>query len=161
MIPFVGKIWAPVGQTPVLVHQGRWPKFSAISGVTPRGKLYIHVRKSTIATEQAIQFLRHLLRPIRRRPIMIFWDGGRPHKSDATRAFLKAHPRVEVHRFPGYSPELNPDEWVWRHRKIHELASYTPHDVKELARELRNAGKRMRVRPKLIRSFVAASHLYE
>jgi len=52
-------------------------------------------------------------------------------------------------------------EWVWRHLKSHELASYAPHDVKELSRELRRAVVRMRVRPKLIRSFVAATHLYD
>lgn len=101
LIPYVAKTWAPVGQTPVLVHQGRWPKFSAISGVTPRGKLYIQVHKETIATEQVIEFLQHLLRHIRRRPLMVFWDGGRPHRSDETRAFLRAHPRIEAHRFPG------------------------------------------------------------
>ncbi len=97
----------------MLVHQGRWPKFSAISGVTPRGKLYIRVHEDTVATEEVIEFLQHLLRHIRRRPIMIFWDGGRPHRSDETRAFLRGHPRLEAHRFPGYSPELNPDETVW------------------------------------------------
>jgi hypothetical protein len=129
-------MWAPVGQTPVLVHQGRWPKFSAISGVTPRGKLSIQLRKRPIAIGQVIAFLRPLLRHIRRRPIMIFWDGRRPHKSDATRAFMRAHPRLEAHRFPGYSPELNPDEWVWWHLKIHELASQAPHDVEELGWEL-------------------------
>ncbi len=144
----------------MLIHQGRWPKFSAISGVTPRGKLYLQVHPDTIATEQVVEFLRHLLRHIRRRPILVFWDGGRPHRSDETRAFLRAHPRIEAHRFPGYSPELNPDEWVWRHLKNHELASYAPHDVKELGRELRRAVVRMRARPRLIRSFVAATHLY-
>ncbi len=161
LIPYVAKTWAPVGQTPVLIHQGRWPKFSAISGVTPRGKLYIQVHKDTIATDQVVEFLQHLLRHIRRRPILLFWDGGRPHHSDVTRAFLRAHQRIEAHRFPGYSPELNPDEWVWRHLKNHELASYAPHDVKELSRELRRAVVRMRVRPRLIRSFVAATHLYD
>jgi transposase len=161
LIPYVAKTWAPIGQTPVLIHQGRWPKFSAISGVTPRGKLYIQVHKDTIATEQVMEFLEHLLRHIRRRPIMVFWDGGRPHHSEETRGFLRAHPRIEAHRFPGYSPELNPDEWVWSHLKKHELASYTPQDVKELSRELRRAVVRMRVRPKLNRSFVAATHLYD
>ena len=43
---------------------------------------------------------------------MIFWDGCRPHKSDATRAFVRAHSRLETHLFLGYSPEFNPDEWV-------------------------------------------------
>ena len=74
---------------------------------------------------------------------------------------MKAHPRLEVHRFPGYSPELNPDEWVWAHLKKHELASYAPRDVVELSRELRRAVARMRVRPGLIRSFVAATHRYD
>jgi transposase len=161
LIPYGAKTWAPVGQTPVLVPQGRWPKFSAISGVTPKGKLYIQVHKDTIATEEVVGFLHHLMRQIRRQPTMIFWDGGRPHRSEETWAFLRAHPRLEVHRFPGYSPELNPDEWVWRHLKIHELASYAPHGVKELGRALRQAVVRMRVRPELIRSFVAATHLYD
>lgn len=137
LIPYVAKTWAPVGQTPVLIHQGRWPKFSAISGVTPRGKLYINVHKDTIATPQVVEFLDHLLRHIRRRPIMIFWDGGRPHRSDETRAFLRAHPRIEAHRFPGYSPELNPDayepsafRYVSRRRVSHRLqASREPRDL--------------------------------
>ena len=45
LIPHVAKTWAPVGETPVLVHQGRWPKFSAISGVTPSGRLYFRVHE--------------------------------------------------------------------------------------------------------------------
>jgi transposase len=161
LIPYVAKTWAPIGQTPVLIHQGRWPKFSAISGVTPKGKLYIQVHKETVATEQVVEFLHHLLRHIRRRRILLFWDGGRPHWSEETKSFVKALPRLEVHRFPRYSPELNPNEWVWAHLKKHELANYAPQEVQELSRELRRAIVRMRVRPRLIRSFVAASHLYD
>jgi len=71
LIPYVAKTWAPVGQTPVLIHQGRSPKFSAISGVTPKGKRYIQVHKETVAAEQVVEFLHHLLRHIRRRPIII------------------------------------------------------------------------------------------
>ena len=76
LIPYAAKTWAPVGQTPVLIHQGRWPKFSAVSAITPRGKLYIKVHEGSIKTDQVIAFLKHLLRHIRRRPIMVFWDGG-------------------------------------------------------------------------------------
>jgi hypothetical protein len=38
---------------------------------------------------------------------------------------------------------------------------YAPHDVRELRRGVRLSVVRMRVRPRLIRSFVAASHLYD
>ena len=92
---------------------------------------------------------------------MVFWDSGPHHRSKVVRAFLATQRRLEVHRFPGYSPELNPDEWVWSHLKKHELASYAPHDVRELRRGVRLSVMRVRVRPRLIRSFVAASHLYD
>ena len=49
---------------------------------------------------------------------------------------------------------------MWSHLKQHELAGYAPHDVRELRRGVRLSVLRMRVRPNLIRSFVAASHLY-
>ena len=52
-------------------------------------------------------------------------------------------------------------KWVWSHLKQHELAGYAPHDVRELRRGVRLSVLRMRVRPNLIRSFVAASHLYD
>jgi hypothetical protein len=45
--------------------------------------------------------------------------------------------------------------------KKHELASYAPHDLDELCRGIRLSVMRMRFRPELIRSFVAASHLYD
>ncbi len=126
LIPYTVKTWAPVGKTPELVHQGGWPKFSAISGVTPAGRLYFRVREGTIRGPQVVAFLHHLLRHIRRRPIMVFWDSGPHHGAKVVEAFLEQHPRLEVHRFPGYPPELNPDMWVWSHLKNHELASYAP-----------------------------------
>ncbi|MCI4343644.1 MAG: IS630 family transposase [Thermoplasmata archaeon] len=161
LIPYAAKTWAPLGQTPVLLHQGRWPKFSAISGVTPTGRLYFRVHEESIRGPQVVAFLRHLLRHTRRRPIMVFWDNGPHHRSNLVNEFLETHPRLEVHRFPGYSPELNPDEWVWSHLKNHELASYAPHDVRELRRGVRLGVMRMRDRPALIRSFVEATHLYD
>ena len=126
-----------------------------------RGVLDFNVHKSSIKGPQVIEFAEHLKRHIRRRPIMIFWDSGPHHRSKLVRAYLRKQRRLEVHRFPGYSPELNPDEWVWSHLKKHELASYAPHDLAELSRGVRLSVMRMRVRPELIRSFVAASHLYD
>lgn len=125
-IPYSAKTGAPVGKTPVLVHQGRWPKVSAIGRITARGHLYLKVRKGSIHGPQVVAFLKHLLPHIRRRPVMLFWDNGPHHRSKLARAFLRQQRRREVHRLPGYSPELNPEEWVWAHLKKHELASYAP-----------------------------------
>ena len=81
---------------------------------------------------------------------MIFWDSGAHRRSRLVQTFLATPPRLEVDRFPGYSPELNPNKWVWSHLKQHELASYAPYDVRELRRGVRLSVLRMRVRPNLI-----------
>ena len=148
-----------MGQTPLLLHQARWTKLSAISGVTPRGRLYFSVHNGAIRDKQAVAFLTHLLRHIKRRPIMLIWDRGQPHRSALVKKFLKEHPRLEVRFLPGYSPELNPDEWVWAQLKDHELAGYAPLDTKELKRGVRLAVVRMRRRPDILRSFIHASDL--
>lgn len=87
LIPTRVRTWAPRGQTPVVSHCYRWPKFSAISGVSDAGKLYILVRPGTIATKQVLVFLRHLLRHVRGRVIVI-WDNINPHRAVAVRRFV-------------------------------------------------------------------------
>jgi len=88
---------------------------------------------------------------------MAVWDNGPPHRSKRVRAYLEKNPQVEVHRLPGYSPGLKPEEWVWAHPKKHELASFAPHDLEELKRGVRLASMRMRHRPALIRRVARSS----
>lgn len=128
------------------IHRGRCPKFSVVNAITLRGKLSIPVHEDSIQTAGVTEFLEPPLRHIRRRLILRLWNGENPHRSKLTQAFLRAHPRIEAHRFPGYSPEVNP-EWVWQHLKKHELASYAPNEVKELRQGLRRAVVRMRGQP--------------
>jgi hypothetical protein len=110
----------------VVTHCYRWPKFSAISGVSDQGKLYILVRPGTIATPQVLVFLRHLLRHIRGRIILI-WDNINPHKAVAVKRFV--------------------------------LDNFAPRNLAELKIALRDAVQRIRMRPRLMRSFLEASDL--
>ena len=140
-------------------HCYRWPKFSAISGVSDKGKLYILVRPGTIATQQVLVFLRHLLRHVRGRVIVI-WDNINPHRAVAVRRFVaENYGRLSLEFLPPYSPELNPDEWLWRYLKHVELANFAPRDLAELKVALRGAVQRIRMRPSLMRSFLKASDL--
>lgn len=122
-------------------------------------KLFFRMHVNSINTVRAVAFLHHLLRHIRRQPILILWEGGQPHRSKMVKAFLHDQPRLEVHRFPCYNPELNPDEWVWSYLKKHELASAAPRNLPELRASLRKAVKRMRIRPTLLRLFYGATPL--
>lgn len=123
------------------------------------GKLYILVRPGAIATQQVLVFLRHLLRHVRGR-IIVLWDNINPHKAVSVKRFVEAHQhRLSLEFLPPYSPELNPDEWVWRYLKHVELANFAPLNLAELKIALRGAVQRIRMRPSLMRSFLEASDL--
>ena len=156
------RTWAPRGQTPIVRHRYRHDKISAISGVTVSSKrhrlgLYVHFHPDNISHVEVAVFLRALLRHLRKHVIVI-WDGGSIHSGPDVRALLRRCPRLHVERFPGYAPELNPDEFVWTHLK-RSLANGRPDNLDELLKTLCRLTKKVRSRPSLIRSFVTASDL--
>jgi transposase len=120
-----------VGKTPVLRHLGRHDRVSAISAisVSPRRhrlNLFFQLHLKNIRQQQARDFLRHLLRHLRGH-VYLLWDGGPPHTGRLVRDFARRVPRLHLVRFPGYAPELNPDEGVWKLAKA-KLANGCPVD---------------------------------
>ncbi len=50
----------------------------------------------------------------------MLWDGASCHKSQEIKEWLRINPHiVELDHFPPYSPELNPQEHVWKELKKH------------------------------------------
>lgn len=127
--------------------------------MSTKGKLYILVRSGAIATKQILVFLRHLLRHVRGRIILV-WDNVNTHKAKAVKRFAQDNGRrLSLEYLPPYSPELNPDEWVWRYLKHVELGNFAPLNLTDLKVALRGAVQRIRMRPSLMRSFLEASDL--
>ncbi len=57
-------------------------------------------------------------------PILIVWDGALWHRSKEVKKWLDAnHGVVELMRFPAYSPNLNPQEKVWKTLRAHLFSS--------------------------------------
>src|SRR5262245_61418207 len=78
-----------------------------------RGGLYIHFSPGrTITHVEVAVFLRALLRQLRGH-VIVLWDGGRIHQGPDVRTLLTRCPRWHSERFPGYAPDLNPDEFIW------------------------------------------------
>jgi transposase len=65
---------------------------------------------------------------------------------------------IHPERFPGYAPELNPDEFVWTNLKGH-LANAAPKDVKELLRLINHTAKKLKGSKNLLWSCIYASDL--
>ena len=114
-------------------------------------------RGKNIKSPHVARFLRQLLKHLRG-PVVLLWDRGATHKGAPTREFLLQHPRLQTHFFPGYAPELNPDEFVWNDLK-RALANSVPDDLPHLKRLLHPPLQRLRQSQKLLWGCIHASEL--
>lgn len=145
------RTYAPVGQTPTLREWCTRDHLSAMSAISPEGKLYFHAQEGAINSDDVVAFLEHLLREVPGR-IVIIWDGAPIHRSHTIREFLTngASPRLHLERLPAYAPELNPGEGLWQQRKGVELRNVCCVDLPHLRGALRDAVKRVRRKPRIL-----------
>jgi transposase len=150
-LPSVVRTYAPIGQTPIL---GGWctrDHLSAISAISPAGKLYFHSQDRAIDSDDVVALLEYLLREVPGQMVII-WDGAPSHRSQLIAEFLAngAAQRRQVARLPTYAPELNPGEGLWAHLKGVELRNVCCFTIRHLCSELRDAVKRVRRKPRII-----------
>jgi transposase len=159
-LPSVVRTYAPVGQTPILREWWTHDHLSAIGALSPEGKLYFHCQDGAINSEDVIAFLQHLLREVSGRMVIV-WDGAPIHRSAVIKEFLAngAAQRIHVERLPAYAPELNPGEGLWAQLKGVELRNLCCFNIRHLRRELRDAVKRVRRKPRVIKGFFRGAKL--
>jgi transposase len=150
-LPSVVRTYAPVGQTPILREWWTRDHLSAISALSPEGKVYFSCQDHTLNSVDVVAFLEHLLREVPGRMILI-WDGAPIHRSHVIKAFLAngAAQRIRLERLPAYAPELNPGEGLWAHLKGVELRNLCCFNLPHLRAELRDAVKRVRRKPRIL-----------
>jgi transposase len=150
-LPSVVRTYAPRGRTPVLQEWWTREPLSAISALSPAGKLYFRSQDHALNSEDVVACLEHLLREVPGR-IVIIWDGAPMHRSQVMKEFLahSAAQRVHVERLPAYAPELNPGEGLWAQLKGVELRNLCCVNLPHLRRELRDAVKRVRRKPRIL-----------
>ena len=110
--------WAPRGQQPTVPTCGKRKAlkvFGLIDHGTGRFFWQHQTARFTAATYQA--FLQTVLEQTSA-PIILLQDGAGYHTAAAIQPFFTAHrDRLTVYQFPGYSPDYNPIEHVWKNLK--------------------------------------------
>lgn len=92
LLPAVVRTYAPIAQTPVLHEElSRDHHLSAMSGITLEGKLLLMMeQESSFKGEDVVRFLKHALRQITGK-LLVIWDGSSPiHRSIVVKEFLKS-----------------------------------------------------------------------
>jgi transposase len=64
--------------------------------------------------EVSAQYLEMILKTNPEVPIILFWDRAPWHRGKPIDQVLEKHPRLEIIFFPTASPDLNPQEHVWK-----------------------------------------------
>jgi transposase len=131
-----GTTWAPRGQTPLLQTTGARFRVNLISAVTPQGKLRFSVVPGTLTAPRFIEFCRRLLHDTGG-PVCLIVDGHPVHRSRAVASFVaKTQGALRLCYLPSYSPQLNPDEWVWKnvkHDRVGRIGVAGPDDLRAKA----------------------------
>ena len=88
--------------------------------------------------------------------LLVIWDGAPIHRCRAVKEYLAqgAARRLRLEQLPGYAPELNPDEGVWRYLKRVELKNVVCADLGQLRREFGAAVERLLTKPEALRACI-------
>ena len=145
LLPTVVRTYAPVGQTPILKEHLTRDHLSVIGAITLEGKLLMMEQQRAFKSPDVVRFLRHLLRQIPGK-LLVIWDGSPIHRGGAVKDYLAsgASRRLRLEQLPGYAPDLNPEEGIWKHLKYVELKNLCCQNLAQLKVELRKAKERLR-----------------
>jgi transposase len=154
-----GTTWAPVGETPVVKFTGKRESIGMISAISMRGSMHWRIYEGSMNSARFLDFLKDLISDVKGK-IFLVVDNVSYHKSAETRNWVKKHEgRIELFYLPGYSPDLNPDEWVWKNVKNDNVARIVPDRPGQLFEIAEKALRMLWGTPEKIRSFFSDPHL--
>src|SRR5260370_8018548 len=166
LLAAVRRTWGPQGQTPILPAWDRRDRISAISAITVspvRQRLGLCFRllpaNCNAKATDVVDFLR-LLKATVHGPLTVLWDRHGIHrKAGVVQAYLAEHAEIVAEDFPGYAPELNPDEQVWNWTKNARLANRPADATDWLFDPFIDSLTQLKPKPDLLTAFVDHSRL--
>jgi transposase len=126
-------VWAPVGAPPIVrVDAGR-AKTHFYGTLNLQTGREIVTRSDQMNSAATARHLQAILDAYPDQPIVLLWDRAPWHQGTAVRDLLTDHPRLEIVRFPTASPDLNPQEQVWKATRRAVSHNHTRHCLPALA----------------------------
>ena len=161
LIPVLGKTWAPKGKTPKIKVTGHKGGLCVTSAISPAGRMVFRIENHTICAEDHIDFLKQIMRQHPHRKIIVVEDNATPHIAKAVKDFVRDNKsKIAVYYLPTYSPDLNPDEKVWRYLKYVKLKAHQARNIKEFKPLVQAKMQGIQRKPKLIKSFFVGNILF-
>lgn len=155
----VVRTYGRCGQTPVIPGTGQRFSCNMISAITNKGRLNFMVFKDTFRVDVFMDFLKRMLRQIKRK-IFLIVDGHPVHRSVKLKNWLdKNSNRIRVFFLPAYSPELNPDEMLNQDVKSNSVGRKRAHSREQLVRSVRSYLRSRQRKPNIVKNYFKEKHV--
>jgi transposase len=151
-----GRSYGRRGQTPVIPGTGQRFGCNMISTITNRGKLRFMVFPGEFNAAVFLKFLGRLLKSVRGKVFLIV-DQHPSHVARKVKRWVKQwERRLRIFFLPGYSPELNPDEYLNNDVKSNAVGRQRAEDKEELQANVRAYLRSTQRRPDVVRNYFQA-----
>jgi len=153
-----GKTWSPVGETPTIEVSGSRFSLNLISAISNRGDIKYKIIQGRFTADVFIEFLKHLIKDVKHKVFLIV-DGHPAHKSKKVKKFIRSlKGKLSLYFLPPYSPELNPDEYVWNDVKNNGVARRQIHTKEDLKCAALSHLRHLQKSPDKVKKFFQTKH---
>lgn len=161
LIPVLGKTWAPKGKTPKIKVTSNRGRICLSSAISPVGRMLFKIEPNITTSKIFVDFLKQIMRNHPNRKIIIVTDNYSTHNSKYVDNFVNENKnKIAIYYLPTYSPELNPDEQVWKYLKNVKLKAHQARNRNEFNPLVRSKMRSIQRKPKVIKSFFVGNLLY-
>ena len=159
LVPVLGKTWAKKGETPKIRVTGNRGSICLSSAISPAGRMVFRIEKSTVTSKTFVDFLKQIMKNHQWRKIIVVTDNYPAHDSNYVRNFIEQNKKIiAIYYLPTYSPDLNPDEDVWKYLKNVKLKAHQARNKKEFKPLVLSKMQSIQKRPHLIKSFFVGTY---
>jgi transposase len=128
-----------------------------ISAISAQGALRFSILTGTLTAAGFIAFLKRLMHDAEHHgsdPVFCIVDNHPAHRAKAVDRFVGATDgALRLYRLPAYSPQLNPDEWVWKNVKHDGVAPAAPKGPEQMKAVVTARLRRLQRLPQIVRGF--------
>lgn len=148
-----GRSYGFRGKTPVIPGTGNRFGCNMMSTITNLGKLAFMVFKERFTPSVMIRFLTRLIRHADKKVFLII-DRHPVHLARKVKRWIEEHSdAIELFYLPGYSPELNPDEYLNQDIKTNAVGRQRPANQTEMIETVRRYLWATQRRPHIVSNY--------
>lgn len=160
LVPALGTTWAKKGKTPKVKVTGNRGSICLSSAISPAGRMVFRIEKGTVTSKTFVDFLKQIIKNHRWRKIIVVTDNYPAHDSKKVHDFIELNNnKIAVYYLPTYSPDLNPDEDVWKYLKNVKLKAHQARNKKEFKPLVLSKMQSIQKKPYLIKSFFVGTYV--